>query len=483
VYLPLLPLEALRPCWCEPGEYALIDEDRAIVITPYAAAAGVEYDMRRGGIATVAPQTTMLDRQPAKEVIARDALMLALLQFSPEVAQAGEASAILDVTASLRLFGGHAALCRQIKAVVGKLGFTVSLGAGPTALGAWMLAVARPGRRQRLRRRTVKAASLFRQLDRLSCRLLPSSARYEEWFTSIGCDTLGKLRNLPRAGLQRRTSKALLAELDRAYGALPDLFEWVVPPPVFHVRADLMERIEHSEALLFDANRFILQLIGWLTVRRLAVTRFVLGMEHERGRAAVPPTVVEISLAEPTWREDHLMRLLKERLGRITLSAPVIALSLEATQFHDMAPVTATLFPEPGSSPSDFAQLLELLIARLGKDNVLVYVRVADNRPEAANCWMPATDKRPKIDEVQESVTRPFWMLDPPVALIVRDNRPFYGSPLRIAEKPERIESGWWDGLTEARDYYVAYAPDGSCYWLFQERSNDPRWFLHGLFG
>jgi protein ImuB len=65
----------------------------------------------------------------------------------------------------------------------------------------------------------------------------------------------------------------------------------------------------------------------------------------------------------------------------------------------------------------------------------------------------------------------------------VRDNRPFYGSPLRIAEKPVRIESGWWDGLTEARDYYVAHAADGSCYWLFQERANDPRWFLHGLFG
>jgi len=29
---------------------------------------------------------------------------------------------------------------------------------------------------------------------------------------------------------------------------------------------------------------------------------------------------------EPTWREDHLVKLLKERLGRLTLPGSVIAL-------------------------------------------------------------------------------------------------------------------------------------------------------------
>ena len=41
-------------------------------------------------------------------------------------------------------------------------------------------------------------------------------------------------------------------------------------------------------------------------------------------------------------------------------------------------------------------------------------------------------------------------------------------------------------GLT--RDFFVAEADDHTCYWIYRERvgsraEEDPRWFLHGLFG
>lgn len=483
MYLPRLPLEALRPCWSEPGQYVLIDDQRALTVSRLAAQAGVEVGMRSGGVATMAPQAVLLDRSPAKERVALDAVSLALLQFTPEVAAIGESGMLLDVTASLRLFGGHIALCRRIRAVVHALGFSMNLGCGPTAMGAWMLAVARQSTRHRPHRRAVKIKTLARRLDWLDCRILPSSAKHVEWFESIGCDTLGKLRGLPRAGLQRRTSLPLLDELDRAYGLAPELFEWVVPPATFHVKVELLERIEHADALLADAHRLILQLIGWLVAMKLAVTRLVLGMEHERGRAAVPPTEIELALAEPTWREEHLERLLKERLARISLAGPVIALSLKATQFSEMAQLSEALFPEPGGTPGDFARLMELLIARLGKENVLAHVRRAEHRPEVANCWLPAVDKRPKTDEVQEIAPRPFWLLAKPIELITRGDRPFYGSPLKVIDGPERIESGWWDDKFEARDYYVAQGSDSTCYWLYLERSASPRWFLHGLFG
>ncbi len=69
------------------------------------------------------------------------------------------------------------------------------------------------------------------------------------------------------------------------------------------------------KALLFAARRLLLQMTGWLVARQLAVARFVLLLEHERGRKAIAPTAIEIALAEPAWQEPHLVRLLKERLA------------------------------------------------------------------------------------------------------------------------------------------------------------------------
>jgi protein ImuB len=78
---------------------------------------------------------------------------------------------------------------------------------------------------------------------------------------------------------------------------------------------------------------------------------------------------------------------------------------------------------------------------------------------------------------------RPFWLLQQPLALMLRKHRPFYGSPLRLLSGPERIECGWWDGPPTVRDYFVAEGEEAACYWIYRERDGDDiRWFLHGLF-
>jgi protein ImuB len=76
--------------------------------------------------------------------------------------------------------------------------------------------------------------------------------------------------------------------------------------------------------------------------------------------------------------------------------------------------------------------------------------------------------------------------LDKPIALLERENRPFYGSPLRLVSPPERIEAGWWAGELVTRDYYVAEGKDHTYFWIYSERMASPdgkaAWFLHGLF-
>lgn len=115
----------------------------------------------------------------------------------------------------------------------------------------------------------------------------------------------------------------------------------------FQQRIELPDRIEHAEAMLFSARRLIVQLCGWLSTQQLALTHATLTLEHERGRDAIDPTVIQIALAEPTWHEEHLLRLFKERLGRTELVAPVIAMRLSAAKYSLPNRLPKRFFPNP----------------------------------------------------------------------------------------------------------------------------------------
>jgi len=468
----------------------VLEQERVLQASDQARAAGVRAGMRRGGVLMLLPDARIHERCPRREADALHAVTLALLQYTPQVAYGQEATLLMDVGASLRLFGGIRALCRRVRENVAALGFTATLGCAPTAHGAWLLARARAERR--LHSRTVQMEALLRRLDQLAVLLLPPARPYAAWFDGIGCATLGDLRRLPRPGLLRRCGRELLDLLDAAYGLAPELHEWIAPPEAFRARIELFDRIENADLLLEGARRLLLQLTGWLCARQLAVERIRLDLEHERGKVARPPTGVEVALAEAVWRDDHLVRLLKERLAKLALEAPVIGLALEALQVRPMAPPTESLFPDPGGSEEDRIRMLELLVARLGPDNVLQPVPSADYRPEQANVWVPVhqkvseTVRRAQMPPDLESMPRPTWLLAKPIALLMREHRPFYGSPLRMASNPERIEAGWWNG-PQTRDYFIAEGKDHALYWVYRERIGvddaEPRWYLHGLFG
>ena len=456
-----------------------------------ARAAGAQAGLRRGGVLMLVPDVRLYERAPEREAEALNAVAMALLQYTPLVTQGEESTLLIDIGASLRLFGGIASLCRQIRANLRTLGFTASLSCAPTARGAWLLA--RHGRK-RGGVRALQMATLERRLDRLPTALLPPARPFAAWFDGIGCANLADMRRLPRPGLQRRCGRPLLDVLDAAYGLTPELFDWIEAPTTFTAKLELFDRVENAEALLFGAHRLLVQLTGWLCAHQLAVERITLLLEHERGRVACPPTPIDIVLAEPTWRDEHLVRLLKERLGKVELTAPVIGLCLQAPQVQAMAPPSESLFPEPGGSEQDQLRMLELLVARLGPDNVLQATPQADYRPELANVWVPigkqirAAARAAQLPPDVLSLPRPSWLLAKPIALLMRNHRPFYGSPLKMASTPERIEAGWW-GQSQTRDYFIAEGLDHAHYWVYRERlvgaaaDSEPRWYLHGLFG
>jgi protein ImuB len=175
---------------------------------------------------------------------------------------------------------------------------------------------------------------------------------------------------------------------------------------------------------------------------------------------ARPPTCVEIALAEPTWRDEHLVRLLKERLAKLVLEAPVIGLCLEAPRCSRWRRRTSRCFPSRAAARKTACACWNCWWRAWAPDNVLQALPMADYRPEQANAWVPVQQKvRERARNAQMppdvlSLPRPTWLLAKPIALLMRDHRPFYGSPLKHGLDPERIEAGWWRPVADARLFH-----------------------------
>lgn len=402
------------------------------------------------------------------------------LQFTPRVALADEA-VLMEVEASVRLFGGRRALRDRVWNEGRELGVT-RLAWAPNGLAA--LALVRAGIENGFRR------PLDELLDTLPMDTLSAAHPHRLTLEHIGCRTLGDVRALPRGGIARRFDAPLLQALDQVYGQAPEAHEWVALPDVFEERLELMARVEQAPALLFGARRLLLVLSGWLAARRAGITAFTLHWAHDamRSRAAGEGGEITIRTAEPTRDIEHLCRLLAEHLARTELKAPVGDLRLVATEVRPLHDVSASLLPDTVRQGEKLGLVLERLAARLGPQRVLRPVLCEDHRPEWMCRWQPAALPLPRTGAPSTDLPQPGFVLPEPLKLLVRDHRPLYGGELVLLLGPQRVEGGWWDRVGDGdrhvvRDYWVALSAEAGVVWVFQTRLGEaPAWYLHGHF-
>ncbi|MBL0726159.1 DNA polymerase Y family protein [Piscinibacter sp. HJYY11] len=413
-------------------------------------------------------------------------LSLWCLQFTPRVAIVEESAVVMELKASVRLFGGGKALRARVEEEAKDLGVT-QVSWAPTSLAA--VAFARAGVPNGFRE------PLDRLLDRLPMSCLVGVTRHEATLSRIGCRTLGDVRKLPRGGLSRRFDKELLCQLDQAYGLLPEAHERVVMPETFRSRLELPSRIEHAPAILFGARRLLMQLCGWLTARHAGVTTCTLKWCHDvmRSKTAGDGGELTIRTAEPMRDLEHLSRLLAEHLAKVELKAPVGDLELLADDVIPLEERSASLIPDPRAGDESLTLVLERIAARLGADKVLRPVTGEDHRPEWSVHWQPAPLPHPRQLARQDELPQPNFLLDKPLRLDTHENRPRFQGPLQLITGPHRVEGGWWHrvsaeegatALNVQRDYWVANSAYAGTLWIYQERLADDQtaWYLQGRF-
>lgn len=495
LHLPDLALDALGP-W-PPGVpvptvvwHGERGGQRVWQANAAARALGVAPGQRLASAQALAPQALVLARDPVREARYLRQLALTLGELTPAVL-ADHDDVLLDIHASLRLFGGVRALLRRARALAAGSQAEARWGLAPTPLGARLLA--------RGPHRCLRARSLQRHLQALPLALLAEVAGLpsapQQMLLALGARRLGDLQALPRNGLARRGALAWLDALDRSTGQRPDPKPWLRVPERFDATLALAWRVDVATALDAALAPLLHSLAGWLRLRWQAATRLSLHLKPEHGaRRHLPEQVIVLQLAIPSRDATHLQTLLRERLQRTALAAPVDTLRLCLDEATADAGRPAGLLPDTTDAAAQAAteaELIDRLRARLGHDRVQRIVLQPDPRPEKADAPV-APDTRypaPPHDPHLALRPRPAWLLADPQPLDARHDRPWlHGQPLQLLPGTERIEFGWHDGWLVRRDYHVARTADGLLHWLYLDQADradpdaPPRWYLHGHF-
>lgn len=464
----------------------MVSRERIVVGDTEAEAAGVVPGMRLSGAWALLPTLQVQPRDLDCEAAARQRLACRLGEFSPEICLRGEQSILIEIAASLRLFGGLEALRGKMLAAVSAQGFSLHSALAPTPLGALWLAEAAPNTR------CIDTASLRTAIAALPIAILDLPARELARLSAFGTTTLGEVLRLPQAGLARRLGTGVVSQLARALGEVPDPLPRFVFPERFAQRLELPGRVEHAQALAFAGRRLLEAMVGWLAAHQAGILACTLLLEHERGTQARPPTTLILGFSNLSRDLERMTRVLGERLHSLQLPAAVEALQLIANDPQPLAGRAASLFAggsaaTPGERNEAIAALVERLQARLGAAAVHGLRLHAEHRPELASQPCPVLPAPPHTPT--PNGPRPLWLLPKVQPITERDGRPQRGGPLQLLAGPERIESGWWDedestDKTAAlgdvrRDYFIAHAPGGEWLWVFR---NTEGWFLHGVF-
>jgi protein ImuB len=457
-----LPLHAVFDVDERRQRCALVDGPRqrqhVVFASAQAAQCGVRPDQPLAAARALCPALQARARDPAAEHRLLHSLAAWAYRFSSHVSLSEPDALLIEVGASLRLFGGWPALERRLRRALARIDFAPAIAVAPIPAAARVLAARHDSfftdQREPMLTVLGHVPLVDSRLDDKAISLL----------YNVGMRTLRDVFALPRAELTRRIGPAALAALDRMRGISHEVLPLYQPPDRFEHRIDLDDRVEAWPPLLFPLRRLCSELALFLTARDGGVQRCELALDHEDHTT----TRVVVELLTPQREARMLYELVRSRLERVALTQPVCGIALIARDLPTLRPQHQDLFEPRRAQALDWDELAERLRAHLGDGAVRRLASAADHRPELA--WRFGTEVKP----ITELRPRPLWLLSRAI--------PLRGPAPRILAGPERIESGWWDGGDARRDYYVVQTREGQRAWAFLAAGASDGWMLHGWF-
>jgi protein ImuB len=467
------------------------------------------------------PALAVADAEPAA-----DACLLAAIadwcdRYTPLIGLDPPHGLMLDITGCAHLFGGEAALGRDMVRRLAQQGLAARVAAADTAGCAW--AVARFGAANSSLCIVVPPDGTRETLLALPLAALRIGLEVEEALAQVGLKRIADVIDRPRAPLAARFGEDFIRRLDQALGREEEPMTPRLPVPACVVERRFAEPILLEADVLGTIEHLAHELARILERRGEGARRLAVALFRTDGKVAR----AEVGTGAPLRDPSRIRSLFVERIAAAGDSADpgfgfdVIRLTALATERCD--PVQTGL--AASDHAADLAHLIDRLGARFGLRRITRLVPQDTHIPEFAVAAVPAAEdrgrrtddrrkrkndpssepapakagvRRPSSDSL--SPPRPIRLFPRPEPIEAMAEVPD-GPPVRFrwrqvlhqvahAEGPERIAMEWWrdeKGRVLTRDYFRIESETGVRAWLYREglyghERAPPRWFLHGLF-
>jgi len=463
LYFPQLPIDRQRATQTDHTPTAVIHQHgsrkQIMACNHIATELGIHCGLTLNSAYAIAPNLQINEYIEDEQKVHLRQLALWALRYSSWVTPRMPASILLEVKASLKLFGGLDSLLAQLHEDAAAQGLSIIVGVAPTSTAASLFAYAgidEPAR-------SIKAMQTM--LNDVPVEYLTLDEFTQRGLRQSGIRVLQQLIDIPPAALTRRFGHQCTDIIYKINGTLPDPCPAFIAPDTFSQALDLPLEAPDTNALMFPLNRLLNALGGYLKAGDHGVKSLDIILYHHRCK----PTVVALRFLSATADHTHLLKVAKERLSNTTLTEPVTRVKIKATELADIERDGKDLFQKSQAQPTSIQHVFDNLMARLGKDALYTALPDDDHRPEKA--WLAAMleTKQPP----SEWPARPLWLLPKP--------RPATEA-LQLATHPERIENGWWGNDDVRRDYCIAHNEKGSYYWVFRLRQQPGTLYIHGIF-
>lgn len=478
---PLLGLEALGNV-PQQDACVLLDEQRISLVNSAAQLAGINPGMSLANASSLYPLLQCRDRDIEKEQRHWQQLALWAYRFSDDISLSPPNALLLEVSASLRLFGNLQRLYRALLWAYRRRQLQLRIGIGNTPLAAELLSLRgiRPAHLVN-GHGELKRDALKRALATLPCHSLPLPQGQLDSLHNMGLRRLGEVLELPRKQLLSTFDPAMSDFIARLTGRREDPRPRYQPADTFISERRFEGGVQQCEQLRFPIAALLKDLEVYLRLRQclnrdLQWTFHYLDGSHEHWQTPVN---------HRHFQRKSLLELVFLQLEAKVLAAPVEGISLKCQDFAELEPGKQQLFDDPKDHSQQLdaqLKLINTLQLRLGKQAVqqlLIHDRILPEQHGSSQCL----EERPKPareDGDPGTARRPSLLLATPVPLQFRGTTLYWRGPLDILQGPERLDTLWWQ-QRQVRDYYIARHRDNGLCWLFKDCLSQ-QWYLHGFF-
>lgn len=403
---------------------------------------------------------------------------------------------VLDITGTERLYQSERLLAEKIAArcavftIQARIAIAATIGAawGLSRFGSASLHIAPRG------------SSLKESLAGLPVEALRLPVDTIQALQSLGLRSIADVVRLPSKQLTARFGMDLLKRLDQAFGAIEETFTPVEPPELIRAFHRFEEPLTNQQAVQ-TATLFLLQhILKGLFAKKKKAGAFILIVEGKDAQHQTFKRSKELLLNTSTKNFKHIATVLEPIIQTLIIPGGIHALTVIA-QDVERAHEEQSNFLSPADihfilQSSD--ELLNSLVARLGRDHVAVVTFQNSHIPERSYAYEPLP--RNKKSRAAQPMTRPLSSARPPylfkrpepiTAVAMLPDKPparvyWKGAELTIthADGPERISPEWWHlqlrSNESEREYFRLQDQHGRWLWVYRERDS-LRWFVHGV--